>query len=111
MVYHYEESACQPDINFLPDTKRHGHWNDTAWNNRCVIGTDKIHIFFTRSKSGLNPNPHVGNRVSGDIFILKVSDAGTVDQYGKSFYVDLKEGDLGPEGVSKFLHDFVLRTQ
>lgn len=61
-----------------------------------MTGTAKFHVFFTRSKSGLRPNPHVGNRVGGDVFILKVSDTDEVDQYGNNFYVDMERDDLGP---------------
>ena len=97
MIYYDEESVCQPDINFLPDTNRHGYWDEEAWNHRCVTGTAKFHLFFTRSKSGLSPNPRVGNRVSGDMFILEVSDTDKRDRYGKNFYVDMKSGDYCPE--------------
>lgn len=111
MVYHYEDSTCQPNINFLPDLKRHGYWDDEAWKYRCVTGTAKFHFLFTRSTSGLTPNPHVGNRVSGDIFILKVSDIKTKDRDGRNVYVGLNGDDLEPKGVSDLLQTFSPQRQ
>ena len=53
MIYHTDETASQPNISLLPDT-REGYWDDKeAWNKRAVLGTAKYHIFFTRSKNGL----------------------------------------------------------
>lgn len=96
------ESFFRPDINFLPDIKGHGYWDDESWNRRCVTGTAEYHLFFTRSSSGLRPNPHAYDRVSGDIFILKVSD--TKDSRGKHFYVDMESGDTWPgESVQHLL--------
>lgn len=109
MIYHYEERACQPDIKFLPDIKRLGSWDDEAWNHRRVAGTANFHLFFTRSKSGLEKNPHVGNRELGDMFILKVSD--TTDLHGKHFYVDIVKDELFREATVDLLWHLPLPKQ
>ena len=56
-----------------------------------MSGTADLHMLFTCSTRGIDPNPHVGNAVLGDVFLLKLSDTEDVD--GRKSYVDLK-----PEG-------------
>ena len=96
LIMHGSEIGPQPNISLLPDT-RGQYWNDEAWEKRGALGTAKYHIFFTRSRSGLRENAHVENTVSGDVFVLKVSD--TEDVNGRRYYVDLEpdipEKELG----------------
>ena len=77
----------QPQIRLLPEVK--GHWPAEAWEKRAVLGRDYWHILFTTHTSGdLKTNPHVGHCVSGDVFVLWISDTETAG--GLKFYVDVK---------------------
>lgn len=77
----------QPQITRLPNTVQ--HWKTEGWEKRVALGTTKHHIFFTRSRSGLIPNRHLGYHVSGDVFILKLSDIKY--ENGLRFYVDMED--------------------
>ena len=90
----------------LVDT-RGKYWSSEAWEKRAVWGLElgpelgaKLepdglplrHCFFTMHTENLERNEHVGYQMSGDVFILRVSD--TLDENGHAFYVDEKPGDL-----------------
>ncbi len=92
-VAHFDETAwyLQPAISLLPDIRATRKWDDEQWNQRAVlqIGTENTyHVFITRSKDRSSPNP-VLPVVSGDVFLLKISD--TEDQDGRRFYQDVKD--------------------
>ena len=93
-IYNPGERPLQPNVSLLPDA-REKHWHTEAWKQRAVLGTAKYHIFYTHSKSGFSPNPHVGCDLSGDVFVLKLSD--TQDENGRRFYVDLERETMERE--------------
>ena len=79
---------AQPDISFLPKIGE-DHWPAAAWEKRGVVGYPSWHMLFTmHTQHDLKTNPYVGDQVSGDVFILWISD--TEDADGRNFYVDLK---------------------
>ncbi|CAD6592479.1 MAG: hypothetical protein ASARMPREDX12_006151 [Alectoria sarmentosa] len=92
--YNWDNGTLQPNVSLLPDA-REKHWHTEAWKQRAVLGTAKHHLFYTRSKSGFVPNPHVGGKVSDDVFVLKLSD--TRDEDGRRFYVDLERETMEQE--------------
>ena len=96
-MYHYNESASQPNIKFLPDTYKSRHWEQGAWEKRCVVGAGKMHLFHTLATNGMSRNSKVENLVCGDVFMLKVSDS--TDEYGLNFYVDVENEDVVDEVV------------
>lgn len=81
----------QPDICLLPDTRtrwKDGEWE--GWEKRAVIGMEGHHIFYVRGKrEALGLNEHADKTVSGEMFLLRVSD--TEDQDGRHFYVDVNQ--------------------
>ena len=77
----------QPKVARLPNTIQ--HWKIEGWEKRVAHGTTKHHVFFTRSRRGLIVKRHLGYQVSGDVFILKLSD--TKDENGLRFYVDMED--------------------
>ena len=96
MMYHYKESACEPNIRFLPDAVLGGHWDQRAWEKRCVVGTAKMHFFYTTCKDGFGyKNITFDNVVHSDVFMLKVSDS--TDEEGLNFYVDFEPEDCVEE--------------
>ena len=62
--YNWDDGTLQPNVSLLPDA-REKHWHTEAWKQRAVLGTAKHHLFYTRSKSGFVPNPHVGGQGVG----------------------------------------------
>ena len=88
----------QPLIRRLPDVK--GHWPAEAWDKRAVLGCHDWHILFTTHTSGdLKTNPHVGHCVSGDVFLLWISDTKT---QGLKFYVDVKPEVFDQDWLGSF---------
>ena len=102
----------QPAVDFLPDT-RGKYWPAEAWETRAAWalqlerrlavelepdGPPLRHCFFTMHTDNLERNKRVGNQVSGDVFVLRVSDAR--DENGRRFYVDEKPEDLSQKLVS-----------
>ena len=92
----------QPAVDLLPDTCGK-YWPNEAWETRAAWalelepniafilepnGPPLRHCFFTMHTDNLERNGHVGNHVSGDVFVLRVSD--TLDENGRGFYVDEK---------------------
>ena len=93
----------QPDVDRLPDT-RGKYWPVEAWDKRamCLLGGGRLrHCFFTSHTENLKSNPHVKDRVSGDVFILRVSDLSI----GRGFYVDTKPEELSQELVDSICKD------
>ena len=79
---------AQPDISLLPKIGE-DHWPAAAWEKRGVVGYPSWHMFFTmHTQDDLKTNPYVGHQVSGDVFVLWISD--TEDADGRRFYVDLE---------------------
>ena len=109
MMYHYNESASQPNITFLPDTYNSGHWGQGAWEKRCVVGAGKMHLLYTLSRNGMSRNPKVENLVCGDVFILKISDS--TDEDGLNFYVDVGKDDVVQNVVDELLQQLAVQTQ
>ena len=109
MMYHYNESASQPNITFLPDTKNSGNWDQGAWEKRCVVGAGKMHLFYTLSTNGMSRNPKVENLVCGDIFVLKVSDS--LDEDKLNFYVDFEKDDVVQDVVGELLRELAVQIQ
>ena len=105
-VYHDNIAACEPNIRFLPDTLRSGHWDQKSWDFRSVVGVPRrfkdderfplrytppgLHLFYTLSKNGV-PNSTFGNVVCGDVFLLKISD---FKKDGLHYYADIGKGDV-----------------
>ena len=100
--------CSQPAVELLPDT-RGKHWPVEAWEKRGAWGfeTDPEleprgplirHCFFTMHTENLERNEHVANHVSGDVFVLRVSD--TLDENRRGFYVDSTPEDLSPKLVN-----------
>ena len=102
----------QPAVDFLPDT-RGKYWPAEAWEKRAAWaleleprlalelmpdGPPLRHCFFTMHTDNLERNKRVGNQVSGDVFVVRVSDAR--DENGRRFYVDEKPEDLSPTLVN-----------
>ena len=88
----------QPDVDLLPDT-RGKYWPAEAWEKRAMCplaGGVLRHCFYTTHTDNLKRNPHVEDAVSGDVFILRVSDI----RNGRGFYVDMKPEELSPELVA-----------
>ena len=92
-----KETGNQPDVRLLPDV-RGMYWNDHQWDDRGVypFSQGTYHVFYTRSTYGLNPNGYTGNRLFGNVLILKLSDH-TED--GRKFYVDLTSQEILPRYV------------
>lgn len=85
----------QSDISLLPDTRK--RWKAEGWNGwekRAAIAMGGYHLFYSRVEGGpLGPNEHTYGRVSGEMFLLRVST--TADEQGRRYYVDAEElGDL-----------------
>ena len=59
------------------------------------------HCFFTTHTDNLKRNAYVKDAVSGDVFVLKVSDL----ENGRGFYVDTKPEDLNPDFVNRICED------
>lgn len=85
----------QPNVDLLPDT-RGKYWPAEAWEKRAAWELlDDIplrHFFFTKHTDNLTENKNLENRVSGDVFVLRVSDA--IDENGRRFYVDTTPEEL-----------------
>lgn len=80
-----ENGFSKPDVRLLPDTR--SMWPDAGWEKRAALAIRGYHLFYTRAKGGLlAPNQHSSGQVSGEMFLLRVSDSE--DNYGKRFYVD-----------------------
>ena len=56
------------------------------------------HCFFTMHTDNLERNEHIGYQMSGDVFVLRVSDS--LDENGRAFYVDEKPEDLSSKLVN-----------
>ena len=101
MMYHHNESLCEPNIRILPDALQSGHWDQRAWEKRCVVGTAQYHLFYTLCADFYGfgclqgKNSTFGDVVMGDVFMLKVSD-GT-DEDGLHSYVDVERDDCAQE--------------
>ena len=102
----------QPAVDLLPDA-RGKYWPAEAWEKRAAWGLELRpdlvlelepdgpplrHCLFTMHTDNLERNEHVGNHVSGDVFILRVSD--TLDENRRRFYVDEKPEDLSQKLVN-----------
>ena len=101
----------QPAVDLLPDA-RGKYWPAEAWEKRAAWGLELTpelwlelepdrtplgHCLFTMHTDSLERNEHVGNHVSGDVFVLRVSY--TLDENRRRFYVDEKPEDLSPKLV------------
>ena len=96
MMYHYKESTCEPNIRMLPDPVQSGLWDQWDWEKRCVVGTAKMHLFYTTCRHGFGFKSNIfGNVVHSDVFMLKVSDS--TDEEGLNFYVDFEPEDCVKE--------------
>lgn len=97
----------QPNIRLLPDTRT--RWKDKeweGWEKRAAVrmeGRMKGHrIFYLRGKrEALGLNKHAKEKVSGEMFLLKVSE--NKDENGQHFYVDV---NLDPEQL-EYLVDLI----
>lgn len=82
------EGRYQPNIRLLPDIRT--RWEAAGWEGwekRAAIETRGYHVLYSRGKGGpLGLNKHANNQVSGEVFLLKVSN--TRDESGRRFYVD-----------------------
>ena len=95
----------QPDIHLLPDV---GHfWNILSyrgWGKRAAVALKGYHLFYLRDRGvprDMDWNRHVGYRVSGKMFLLKVSNAR--DKTGRRFYVDV---DCGTKELDDLIKSF-----
>lgn len=86
-VFHYHYRAPQPNVSLLPDARKYT-WDEEAWRKRAVYGTQKLHIFFTHSTRENTLNFHFGSAISGDAFLLKLSESK--DEHGRKFYENLE---------------------
>ena len=83
-------SYHSPRIRFLPDLRP--FWHSEAWEKRAALpfGTG-YHLFYSRAQEeSMKLNKHSGNRVYGDMFLMKLSgDVKEVEEgHKRSFYVD-----------------------
>ncbi|KAL9136214.1 MAG: hypothetical protein Q9175_002583 [Cornicularia normoerica] len=82
----------QPSIRFLPDTRKRwnkGEWK--GWEKRAVIEIEEYHLFYVRGRGGpLKLNDHADRQVSGEMFLLRVSDE---DEDGRRCYVDINPNE------------------
>ena len=91
-VVHSDGTPRQPKISLLPDTRKK-HWSPTAWEKRSVVGTSEYHVFFTAHLGAdLPTNKNLDDSVSGDAFVLKLSDIW--DENGLAFYVDMEPDEI-----------------
>ena len=94
MLYRADKLQFQPKISLQPDVAK--YWSHKAWTDRAVVGDDKYHVFFTTTSSSdggkLTENRHVGGKVRGDVFVLRLSDGK--DANGRRYYVDLEPREL-----------------
>ena len=111
-IFMHWVGPSQPAVELLPDTRKK-HWPAEAWEKRGAWGFEldpkldpKLeprgsplrHCFFTMHTDNLERNEHVANHVSGDVFVLRVSD--TLDENGRGFYMDTTPEDLSPKLVA-----------
>ena len=101
LVLHYHKHASQPNVSLLPDARKYT-WDDEAWKKCSVVATPKLHMFFTYLTRENTPNPHFRSAVSGDVFVLKLSD--TKDEHGQKFYVILEPEDWTEKEVQRLIH-------
>ncbi len=92
VVAHSDGTPQQPNISLLPDTRKE-HWFPPSWEKRSVVGTSKYHVFFTvHVEDDLPTNKTLDDSVSGDAFVLKLSD--TWDEDGLAFCVDMEPDEI-----------------
>lgn len=107
VIYKGNERFGQPNVRLLPDPSKTSHWSTSAWKNRAVIETQNYHILYTQAKED-NPIPNtwLHDLVSGDAFLLRLSD--TAGQDGTWSYQDITIPDEGSDSEEKrncqFLH-------
>lgn len=97
VLYHNNAYFGQPNVRFLPKLTEK-HWPFHAWAHRAVCRTRNYHVFFTQGKEGrLAPNDFMGQLVSGDMLILKLSNR--VGQDGRWSYEDILPGATQMQAV------------
>lgn len=77
------------EVGPLPDVRQSHNWDEKAWEKRIVLCMAKYHVLVTLEE-GKESNPWLP-LVSGNIFLLKLSDAE--DRIGSHFYEDIDFGD------------------